>query len=119
MTNNSILEAFSGMRSDQDMQPLAAAGSMALTLYSTHLVVLASGVLDDDPLARYLLIVLPALTLAGFWLGGERVLILLALGGPLIFALAGVAGDPAAPDLDDGPPLARAIRSMDRLLPMT
>lgn len=65
------------------------------------------------------LIFLPALTLAGFWLGGERVLILLALGGPLIFALAGVAGDPAAPDLDDGPPLARAIRSMDRLLPMT
>jgi hypothetical protein len=49
------------------LQPLAAAGSMALTLYSTHLVVLASGVLDDDPLARYLLIVLPALTFAVLW----------------------------------------------------
>jgi len=49
------------------LQPLAAVGSMALTLYSTHLVVLASGVLDDDPLARYLLIVLPALTFAVLW----------------------------------------------------
>ncbi len=32
---------------------------------------------------------LPAATLAAFWLGGERVLILLALGAPLLFAMAG------------------------------
>lgn len=32
---------------------------------------------------------LPALTLAAFWLGGERVLILTALGAPLLFAISG------------------------------
>ncbi|WP_431307835.1 putative bifunctional diguanylate cyclase/phosphodiesterase [Cypionkella aquatica] len=32
---------------------------------------------------------LPALTLAAFWLGGERELILMALGAPLLFAISG------------------------------
>ena len=32
---------------------------------------------------------MPALTLAAFWLGGEKVLILVALGAPLVFAMAG------------------------------
>ena len=32
---------------------------------------------------------LPALTLAAFWLGGERELILTALGAPLLFAISG------------------------------
>ena len=32
---------------------------------------------------------LPAITLAAFWLGGEEVLIVTALGLPLLFALAG------------------------------
>lgn len=32
---------------------------------------------------------LPAITLAAFWFGGERVLVLVALGAPLLFALAG------------------------------
>lgn len=36
-----------------------------------------------------LMVFLPALTLAAFWLGGEEVLILTALGAPLIFAIAG------------------------------
>ncbi|MGL6209604.1 MAG: putative bifunctional diguanylate cyclase/phosphodiesterase [Paracoccaceae bacterium] len=36
-----------------------------------------------------LMVVLPAMTLAAFWLGGEEVLILVALGTPLIFAIAG------------------------------
>jgi len=49
------------------LQPLAAAGSMALTIYATHLVVLASGIFDDDPLARYLVIVVPALAFAWAW----------------------------------------------------
>jgi uncharacterized membrane protein YeiB len=49
------------------LQPLAAAGSMALTIYATHLVVLASGIFDDDPLARYLVIVVPALAFAWVW----------------------------------------------------
>ena len=49
------------------LQPLAAAGGMALTIYATHLVVLASGIFDDDPLARYLVIVVPALAFAWVW----------------------------------------------------
>lgn len=36
-----------------------------------------------------LMVFLPALTLGAFWLGGERVLILIALGLPLVFAVAG------------------------------
>ncbi len=36
-----------------------------------------------------LMVFLPAVTLAAFWLGGERVLIMVALGTPLIFAMAG------------------------------
>lgn len=35
------------------------------------------------------MVFLPAVTLAAFWLGGERALILAALGAPLIFAIAG------------------------------
>jgi len=49
------------------LQPIAAAGSMALTIYATHLVVLATGIFDDDPLARYLVIVVPALVFAWVW----------------------------------------------------
>jgi len=36
-----------------------------------------------------LMVFLPALTLAAFWLGGERALILTALGMPMLFAMAG------------------------------
>ena len=35
------------------------------------------------------MVFLPAVTLAAFWIGGERVLILVALATPLIFAIAG------------------------------
>lgn len=49
------------------LQPLAAAGTMVLTLYSTHLVVLASGVLDDEPALLYLVLVVAALTFAWAW----------------------------------------------------
>lgn len=36
-----------------------------------------------------LMVFLPALTLAAFWLGGERVLLMTALGAPLLFLIAG------------------------------
>lgn len=36
-----------------------------------------------------LMVFLPAVTLAAFWLGGERVLFLVALGAPLVFLMAG------------------------------
>ena len=45
-----------------------------------------------------LMVFLPALTLAAFWLGGEEALIVTALCAPLLFALAGAFrfADPAA-----------------------
>lgn len=36
-----------------------------------------------------MILFLPAVTLAAFWFGGERVLLLVALGAPLLFAIAG------------------------------
>ena len=52
--------------------PLAAAGSMSLTLYSAHLAVLATGVLEDQPLLLLLAMAVAALVLATFWRGRFR-----------------------------------------------
>jgi uncharacterized membrane protein len=52
------------------LRPLAAAGSMALTLYSAHLVVLATGLLEDRPGLLYLLMVVGALWFASAWQTG-------------------------------------------------
>jgi diguanylate cyclase (GGDEF)-like protein len=51
-----------------------------------------------------LMVFLPALTLAAFWLGGERWLILIALGMPMLFAMAGAFRfrDTQLPPLADG-----------------
>lgn len=68
-----------------------------------------------------LLVFLPAVTLGGFWLGGERVLLLLALGLPLLFAITGPAltGEADAPAEDEGgSTIGRAIAVMDRILPL-
>ncbi|HTF49976.1 MAG TPA: Pls/PosA family non-ribosomal peptide synthetase [Pseudonocardia sp.] len=46
------------------LRPLAAAGSMTLTLYTAHLIVLATGVLADRPGALYLVLVVGVLLLA-------------------------------------------------------
>lgn len=48
--------------------PLAAAGACTLTLYSAHLVVLATGAGEDDPAALYAVLVAAALVLAPLWL---------------------------------------------------
>lgn len=61
------------------------------------------------------IVFVPAVTLAAFWLGGERVLILVALGSPLVFAMAGAfrLNDTDAVDLPDaltGAVLASADR---------
>lgn len=59
-----------------------------------------------------LMVFLPAATLAAFWLGGEEVLILTALGAPLIFAIAGAFrfGDLAVAALADAS-AAPSVRS--------
>jgi uncharacterized membrane protein len=49
------------------LAPLAAAGSMALTLYSAHLVLLATGVLEDEPVALFALMVVGAGVVAVAW----------------------------------------------------
>jgi diguanylate cyclase (GGDEF)-like protein len=67
------------------------------------------------------LVFLPAVTLAGFWMGGEQVLLLLALGLPLLFAVTGSAPAvaPAADQGADGATaMARAIAAMDTILPL-
>lgn len=51
-----------------------------------------------------LMVFLPALTLATFWLGGEEALIIAALGTPLLFTLAGAFRFPDVPRLDGAPP---------------
>lgn len=66
------------------------------------------------------LVFLPAITLSGFWMGGERVLLLLALGLPLLFAVTGPArsghGSPTAGE--EGSSVGRAIAAMDSILPV-
>ena len=49
------------------------------------------------------IVFVPALTLAAFWLGGEKVLILVALGAPLVFAITGAfrLNDDQVTDLPD------------------
>jgi uncharacterized membrane protein YeiB len=49
------------------LSPLAAAGSMALTLYAAHLVLLATGVLQDEPAVLYALMVVGAIAFALLW----------------------------------------------------
>jgi hypothetical protein len=49
------------------LRPLAAAGSMTLTLYVGHLLVLATGLSGDDDLALYLAMVTGALVFGYFW----------------------------------------------------
>ena len=65
-----------------------------------------------------LMVFLPATTLAGFWVGGEQVLILMALALPLVFAMAGAfrfgGPAPAAFDAPSGLALpARVIAALD------
>jgi len=50
-----------------------------------------------------MILFLPAITLAAFWFGGEKVLVLVALGAPLAFAAAGGfhPGRPPVPALPD------------------
>ncbi|GAA4703507.1 hypothetical protein GCM10023215_48830 [Pseudonocardia yuanmonensis] len=49
------------------LSPLAAAGELSLTLYCAHLVVLASGILSDEPVVLLLAMVLGALAVAVAW----------------------------------------------------
>jgi uncharacterized membrane protein YeiB len=65
--------------------PVAVAGSMALTLYSAHLLLLATGILQDDPVLLYVLMVVGALAFALLWRRRFRQ-------GPLEWLVAVVAG---------------------------
>jgi uncharacterized membrane protein YeiB len=40
---------------------------MSLTLYSAHLLLLATGILQDDPMLLYVLMVVSALAFAHLW----------------------------------------------------
>ncbi len=53
------------------LRPLAVAGTMALTLYSAHLVVLATGVLEDRPRLLFVLMVSAALGSPSSGAGGS------------------------------------------------
>jgi uncharacterized membrane protein len=49
------------------LSPVAAAGSMTLTLYTAHVLFLATGVLDDNQIVLYLLQVIAALAFGVIW----------------------------------------------------
>jgi len=49
------------------LRPLAAAGSMTLTLYCAHLLVLSTGLFADQQLPLYVLMVVAALAFGYFW----------------------------------------------------
>jgi uncharacterized membrane protein YeiB len=49
------------------LRPIATAGTMTLTLYSGHLLVLATGLLREQPVMQYLLLVCTALLFAVLW----------------------------------------------------
>ena len=68
-----------------------------------------------------MILFLPAITLAAFWYGGERVLVLVALGAPLVFAMAGAFQQsdpaPALPDALNGLGLrAQVVSVLDAIL---
>lgn len=69
-----------------------------------------------------LMLFVPAMTLAAFWVGGERSLIVVALGAPMLFAMAGAlrfssAGPVLLPDTLNGLALRpQIIAVMDKIL---
>ncbi len=65
------------------------------------------------------LVFLPAITLSGYWLGGEQALVLLALGLPLLLAVTGTAPPVDVPPEaeDSSTALARVLAGLDRVLP--
>jgi predicted signal transduction protein with EAL and GGDEF domain len=62
-----------------------------------------------------LMVFLPGVTLAAFWLGGERALVLTALSAPMLFALAGAfrTGSDAPVEQGNTGGRTRAIRAID------
>jgi diguanylate cyclase len=68
-----------------------------------------------------MILFLPAITLAAFWFGGERFLVMVALGAPLVFALAGAFHQtdevgPALPDAFGGLGLrAHVVAALDTI----
>jgi uncharacterized membrane protein len=62
-----LLLAAAGPPTRALLSPLAAAGSMTLSLYSAHVLLLSSGVLPKDRESSYALQVVVALTLALLW----------------------------------------------------
>ncbi len=65
-----------------------------------------------------LMVFLPGATLAAFWWGGERALLLTALSAPMLFAAAGAFRTVAESDWAETGPAARlrAIRQLDQLI---
>jgi uncharacterized membrane protein len=52
---------------DRVVRPVRATGAMTLTLYSAHILVLATGLLEDDDLALYLVLVVGSMVFATLW----------------------------------------------------
>jgi hypothetical protein len=49
------------------LRPITVAGTMALTIYTAHVLVLATGVLDDEPGLLYLVLIVGACVFALLW----------------------------------------------------
>ncbi len=59
------------LRRPRLLWPLVAAGSMTLTLYTAHILVLASGLLEDHPVLLFVGMTLGALGFAAIWRQGK------------------------------------------------
>ena len=52
---------------DRLLRPVRLAGAMTLTLYSAHILVLATGLFEDDDLLLYLVLVVGSMVFATLW----------------------------------------------------
>ncbi|MGR6963816.1 heparan-alpha-glucosaminide N-acetyltransferase domain-containing protein [Geodermatophilus sp. URMC 61] len=84
--------------------PIRAAGTMTLTLYSAHILLIALGVFEDWEIAQYLLLVVSSIVFAVLW---SRV----RTQGPLEKLVATISGDVRRAVLPNTPAPARTAKA--------
>ena len=83
--------------------PIEAAGTMTLTLYSGHILLIALGVFEDWEIAQYLFLVVSSIAFAVLWRRWRNQ-------GPLEKIVATASGDVRRAVLGSSPPITAAAR---------